>query len=225
MHPHEVYFQTIRLGCILCAGLVTGTAQADININGFASVGGGWYNGDTTNASYDGFDQHFSADPVTKLGLQFSSVVNDKMTATGQLLAKGRNDYNIEAAWAYLSYAVNDDLDVRAGRLRAPFFPYSDFLDVGYAYPWITPPSDVYRFVFDTVEGMDLLYRAEHGEWSATYQAYYGRLTDETSLGGEEVDLDLENFAGLNVTLNREWLTLRASYNRAKVNVGGSTQI
>jgi len=207
------------LGGILCAGLVTGTAQADININGFASVGGGWFNGDTTDATRNGYDQHFSADPVNKLGLQFSSVVNDQITATGQLLAKGSKDYDIEAAWAYLSYAVNDDLDVRAGRLRSPFFPYSDFLDVGYAYPWITPPSDVYRFVFDTVEGLDLLYRTDHGDWSTTYQVYYGRLTDETTLGGEAVDLDLENFGGVNVTMNRDWLTLRASYNVAKVNV------
>lgn len=47
-------------------------SQADININGFATVGGGWYNGDSTGASFSGFDQDFNADSVTKLGIQFS---------------------------------------------------------------------------------------------------------------------------------------------------------
>lgn len=196
------------------------SVSAEININGFASVGGGFYDGDGDTAAFEGFDEDtFSADPINKLGLQFSSPVNEKITATGQLLAKGSNDYNIEAEWAYLTYAVTDDFDLRAGRLRSPFFPYSDFLDVGYAYPWITPPREVYRFDFSTVEGLDMLYRGSLSSWDYTAQIYYGRLTDDISLDGNEVDVDMRNFSGLNVTMNRDWLTLRASYNYANFTI------
>jgi len=193
-----------------------GIANAEVNINGFASVGGGFYSGDKGSSSYEGFDEDtFSGDPVNKIGLQFSTQIDEKVSATGQLLAKGSNDYNIEAEWAYVTYTARDNWDVRIGRLRSPFFPYSDFLDVGYAYPWITPPDQVYRFLFTTVEGIDTLYRSNLGDWDYTFQAYYGRLTDETVISGEEVDLDLQDFAGVNIVFNRDWLTLRASYNVA----------
>lgn len=192
-------------------------SQADININGFATVGGGWYNGDSTGASFSGFDQDFSADPVTKLGLQFTGQINDKMSATAQLLAKGRDNYDIDATWAYLTYSVDDNWDVRAGRLRTPFFAYSDFLDVSYAYPWITPPSLVYRFDVDTVSGVDTIYRTSHGDWDASYQAYYGRLNDDTMVRDEETKIELTNFVGLNASFTKDWLTLRASVNRADV--------
>jgi len=210
---------------VLGTAALSTAAHADIDINGFASVGGGWYNGSETGDSYLGYDQHFAADPVTKIGLQFSTAVNDKVTATGQLLAKGSNDYDVEAAWAYVSYAVNDEWDVRAGRLRAPLFAYSDFLDVGYAYPWITPPTLVYRLDFDSVEGVDTLYRTEHGDWSATYQLYYGRLTDDINIEGEELALDFENFAGINATFNKDWLTFKASFNRAKFTIESPTDL
>jgi len=206
------------LASIACSS-TQASAIEDISMNGFASVGGGWFSGDSHTSTYRGYDQEFQADPVVKFGLQVSAQVNDKVSVTGQLLAKGSNDYNVEGEWAYLTYAANDDWDVRIGRLRAPFFPYSDFLDVGYAYPWITPPSEVYRFIFNTVEGVDTLYRTSLGEWDTTFQAYYGRLTDETSLGGEDVEIDLSNFTGLNASFTRDWLTLRVSYNYAKVDI------
>ena len=156
---------------------------------------------------------------MNRIGLQFSAPINEKITATGQLLAKGNNAYNVEAEWAYLTYSATDSIDVRVGRLRSPFYPYSDFLDVGYAYPWITPPDTVYRFSFSTVEGLDLLYRGYAGSWDYTAQVYYGRLTDELTLGGEGVDADLSNFGGANISFNRDWLTLRASYNRADFDI------
>jgi len=196
------------------------TSVAEINFNGFASVGGGYYSAEDTASGYQGYDQDtFTADPAIRFGLQVSAPINDKVMATGQLLAKGDDNYQVESEWAYLTYAANDDWDVRVGRLRSPFFPYSDFLDVGYAYPWITPPAEIYRFLFTTVEGIDTLYRGYVSGWDYTLQGYYGRLTDDTRLAGEDVELDLQDFAGVNITLTRDWLTLRASYNRAEASI------
>lgn len=147
------------------------------------------------------------------------------MSATAQLLAKGSNNYDIDATWAYLTYAVDDNWDVRVGRLRSPFFAYSDFLDVGYAYPWITPPNLVYRFDVDTVSGVDTLYRTSHGDWDATYQAYYGRLNDDTMVRDEETKIELTNFGGLNANFSKGWLTLQASLNRADFKYDNTTSL
>lgn len=214
-----------KLVIAFCLVVGASLAQAELSFHGFASVGGGWYNGDDSDSTYAGYDRDFQGDPVNKIGLQFGMPINEKISATGQLLATGFNDYNIEAEWAYVTYAASEDWDVRVGRLRSPLFQYSDFLDVGYAYPWITPPVQVYRFSFRSVEGVDTLYRTSHGDWEATYQFYYGRLTDEMTLGGEAVDLDLVNSAGLNLTLTKDWLTLRAAVNHAKFTIESPTDL
>lgn len=213
----------------LLVGLAAISSQTNavdnIQFDGFVSVGGGWFNGEDHTASYRGYDQDFQSDPVTKFGLQVSAEVNEQITATGQLLAKGSNDYKVEAEWAYLSYAVNEDWDIRAGRLLSPFFLYSDYINVGYSLPWIEPPKEVYRYDFNTLEGFDTLYRTYLGEWDTSLQVYYGRLDDTLELSGEEVDMDIRNFSGVNVTFNRDWLTLRAAYNYSKFTIESPAEL
>ena len=205
--------------------LMASNAMAELNFNGFLSVGAGALTDDDEITSYEGFDGDWSTDPDTVFALQVSAPISDKVTATGQLIARGEDDYNLEAEWAYLSYSVSDNFDVRVGRLRAPFFVYSDFLDVGYAYPFISPPSQSYRFVFSTVEGVDAIYQSQLGSWDSTVQAYYGRLTDETVLGGESVDLDLVGFTGINWALTKDWFTVRMTYNQAETSIGLPTAL
>jgi len=211
----------INIG-IACMGLnmIAPIASAEIMLNGFASVGGGFndiQNGDGLNSNYS--EDKFSADPINKIAIQSSAVLNSLVSVTGQLLAKGTEDYTVDAEWVYLTLSPDDNLDLRFGRLRSPLFIYSDYLDVGYAYPWISAPNLVYRFTFDTVEGMDALYRSSLGKWDTTYQVFYGRLTDEQELFGEELPIDIENFSGINFTLSKGWLTLRASYNIATFDI------
>ncbi len=82
------------------------TAQ-EFNFSGFGSFVGGFtseeepqltsdYNG------YNGKDISFSPDSIA--GIQITTDVNDKIGATLQLVAKGGDDWNVEADWAYLSF-------------------------------------------------------------------------------------------------------------------------
>ncbi len=210
----------LKLLAFLSSWLVLQSASAEINFNGFLSVAGGTLIDDDDIATYAGYDGDWNTDPDTTFALQASAKLTDKITATGQLIARGEDDYDLEAEWAYLTYSVTSNVDIRVGRLRSPFFIYSDFLDVGYAYPWIRPPEQTYRFLFTTVEGVDAVVTGSLGEWDSTFQAYYGRLTDETGLSGEIVDLDLVGFTGLNWSLTRDWFTVRATYNQAEFSIG-----
>ncbi len=190
-----------------------------LSINGFLTAGAGIYDGNDSRDTYSGYDDDLQINPVTRIGLQVRAQVNERLVATGQLLARGTEDYHVQAEWAYLSYAVNEAWDLRIGRLRAPLFLYSDFLDVSYAYPWITPPKEVYRLFSNSVEGIDTVYQMSLANWDATIQAYYGRLNEKTLSAGEDVDVDLTHFTGANISVVRDWLTLRASANRADFDV------
>lgn len=205
----------ILLSAVTTAVILSPTTQAnDLNINGFLSVGVSMLDNDEV--TLEGYDTTGNFKNDTILGLQISKQVNDKTTVTGQLVSRGTEDYSTESAWAYASYAVSDDLDVRLGRIRVPFFYYSDFLEVGYAYDWVRPPSEVYSVPFSSIDGTDLNYRFSLGDWDNSIQVYYGRYSRAGS------GVDLKNFAGLALTTATGDLTLRASYHRLEIETDGT---
>jgi len=64
----------------------------------------------------------------------------------------------------------------KLGKLRTPFFlTIAISKDVGYAYPWISPPQQVYMvFLFEVIEGASASYEivedsfSQHrGYWAA----------------------------------------------------------
>lgn len=186
----------------------------DLNINGFLSVSASML--DSNDVTLDGFDNNGNFKNDTILGLQISQQVNEKTGLTGQLVSRGSDDYATESAWAYVSYAATDNLDLRLGRIRVPFFYYSDFLEVGYAYDWVRPPSEVYSIPFSSIDGTDLNYRFSLGSWDTNAQLYYGRYTPSGA------GVDLSNFTGLALSSTSGDFSLRASYHRLEIDSDGT---
>ena len=167
----------------------------DLNINGFINVTGGVLSNDKI--SLDGYDDNPSFDQGTLMGLQMSKKVNDSTSATVQLVSRGSEDYKTEASWAYITYALNNDTDIRAGRLRTPFFYYSDFLEVGYAFNWVRPPSTVYRLDgLSSITGVDITHRFHIGNVDGSVQVYTGRYNDDFALNGDVYEVELRNAMG-----------------------------
>jgi len=204
---------------IFYLGLSAASASAaEFNFNGFASVVGGTYSEKDT--LYAGYDDEIDFSQDTVAGIQISSQMNDNFKATVQLIARGADDYDVEAELAYLTYSVNDKFDIRGGKLRMPFFYYSDFLEVGYAYPWIRTPNETYgRILVDSFEGLDFLYRTNHGNWSGTWQFFYGRdnRVIESEILNQDIKTDNTDMAGINITFSNDWLTLRGGYVRTDI--------
>lgn len=191
----------------LSAFIMPDIVLAEINFNGFASIGAGVFSEDDW--EYQGVSDDFSPSPFNRFGLQASSDINEKISFTGQFLIEGASDYDVEATWIYMTVKASPGTDIRIGKLRSPLFFYSDFLDVGYAYPWIKPPVETYRMPFDNFEGVDIVNQHAVGSnWTGTFQTYYGRFEDET-----ESPFKLDDWYGFNYSLENDWLTLRVSWN------------
>lgn len=176
-----------------------------LSIKGFASVYG-------TKANLEGIslqtgvDTHWGFSPDSIAGLQFDYKVSEDIDAVIQLTAKGHNNFNMEAEWAFLRFNINDQLAVRGGRMRLPWYMYSESIEVGYAYPWVRPSVEVYVSSFTTYEGVDASYSQQLGDWSSNTQLYYGTASTETA--------DTEAVRGIAFSVERDSLTLRASYNQ-----------
>jgi hypothetical protein len=165
-----------KLLTIAALTATTFTAQAEVRINGFANLIGGITSSDET---LYGYNDKMSFSEESLFAVQISGDINDKMTATGQLVARGDNDYKASFDWAYLTYQATDNLDVSVGRFRLPLFNYSASSEVGYSYHWVTTPQNVYDVQFNNLEGIKLDYSDYAGDWEYILRGAYGTFSDD----------------------------------------------
>lgn len=204
----------IACGLGLLTNLPVQAAEFPVKINGFASAG--FVTGDMEADFFSGTDlisesATFGADNT--IGLQVSADMNEQVSFTGQLLAKGVIDaYNLKAQWAYIDYHPRHDFSVRMGRLVLPVVMGSEYVDVGYAYPRIRLPSEVYSSIpLTTYSGVDILYTINMGDANLVFQPYVGS-TPTAKTADTESDAQLG--LGLNASLQFEYGSFRANVSR-----------
>ena len=143
-------------------------------INGFASVAVGMANND---ADYKEYKNELNWEPDSIVGLQGTFMPVDHLEATVQFTTAGNNDWDLETEWAYLAYTFDSGAKIRGGKLRVPFYMYSDYLEVGYAYPFVRPSVDVYDlFPISSYTGIDALIPVAVGDGTLTFQPLTGEV-------------------------------------------------
>lgn len=212
----------------MASTLALNAAAADIRWNGFASVTGGISTGEGTRGDGEelrlyGYDDDFNFRPESKLALQASSDLSDGLSVTAQAIARGSDDFNVEMEWAFISYDFGEASRINLGKLRVPLYQYSDFLDVGYAYPWIRPPESVYDLFFSTLEGVNLQLNGALGSWDSGLQLVAGRTSNQVAISEVESDAELRNFLGGVWTVSNDSLTLRAAYFQAETTISNAS--
>lgn len=194
------------------------TRVSNVTVNGFFSVNGGFASNDAGYAGYEGTADYV---PETKVGLQGSFQVTENTYLVAQLVARGEQHWQAEMEWAFLSHTFDNDLTLRAGRLRVPLYMYSDYLEVNFAQPWLRPPEEVYAVVpVSSYEGVDFIYTIPFDEAEWQFQAYTGVGSDPDSETGFGTDVDYEGVYGLASTLVYNNFTLRVSYVMTELNSG-----
>ena len=177
---------------ILLGAFISASSYAEINISGFASINAGKVLSGTGVPQY-GVEPTFLADypnvsaytedlsfsPESLIGLQVSGDLGEGLSVTGQLVARGVNDFEANFEWAYISYDINDNWTIQAGKKRLPLFYYSDFFDVGYAYVWMRAPADNYTWQVFNYKGVNLLYSGSVGDWGVSANIYTGKEDDD----------------------------------------------
>ncbi len=156
-------------------------AHAEFQFSGFASVVGGKTisgDGDLFLADYPLvglYGDELNFQPETAVGFQARADLEDGLSFTAQWIARGLDGFNSEVNYAYLSYELTDDLTIQAGRKRLPLQFYSEFFDVGFAYPWIRPPVDLYTWQILNYNGFNLIHKSIIGEGALSTSFYMGR--------------------------------------------------
>lgn len=179
--------------------------------SGFASVGAGKTNRDGMN--FMNYDDHWSFDADSVVGLHFQGDLLPHLSFTGQLVAQGfhandTDDYQPEVDWLFLGYQWTPTLRMRVGRMRTPHYLYSESVNTGYSYPWARPPSNVYTFFltpFYNFDGIDFTWNGDLGHLELDIQVFAGVMDGEY----DELEIQAEPVGGANLTLRGEQWLLR----------------
>ncbi|MCQ4294275.1 porin [Pseudomonas stutzeri] len=198
--------------------------QGEHRFNGFGTVGFTHLGGEDDGRSYGIQGQtndSWRGDQLSKFGAQLSYGITDTLGVTVQATAKAQQDeWKANLEWAYLSLQANDQLMLRAGRLRSPVYMYSESLDVGYSYPWLRLPDEVYSQVQVTnYEGIDAVYTVPLSYGSVTFQVAGGQAKNRDYYAyDEQFDIDYGNLFGASVSLStNDFGMLRIGYVEADI--------
>lgn len=198
---------------------ISAMAEDDFSVYGFINLGVSYLDHDyVTIESYEAGDPTFFKHD-TMLGLQVSKPLTERTSATVQGVARGDNDLKIETSLAFVSHALNESTDLRFGRLRIPFFYYSEFIDVGYAYNWVRPSADVYAIPFDDFDGIDLTHRFSFADIDAQVQLNSGRREKKLDVFGEDYEANLKQINGVSLTLFNGDFTHRIGAQQTEMNL------
>lgn len=222
----------LLVGLLVWASLPTWAAE--VSISGYASFSGTYSNSKSSSGTnvpyYFGLATNktqFDTED-NDIGLQFSASASDKVDMTVVLHASGgsASNYNIDTQWAYASYHVTPDLELRIGKYKGPFYMISDYKNVGYAYPWVRPPLEVYSTnPIEALSGLDILWSKDVGSVRYLFELYGGNGTHNarvmaavadgssgTYTTGQTVKFQTPNSVGFNMSISGNIGSIRLGY-------------
>ncbi|MES2264427.1 MAG: hypothetical protein V4724_38500 [Pseudomonadota bacterium] len=207
---------------ILVALLAAPAAQADdISWSGFGTLG---YARSDHSYAYDRFlDSGGTFKRDSLFGLQGSYEFTPKWSATLQatLAPSGSDDNKWEPKlqWAFLSYRADNDLLLRAGKMRMPMYLFSENMNVGASYSVMHLPTEVYS----TAPTTDYTGASFSKTWTLaagdlSLDGYAGRtsVVPRVTGGGAAAQLHTRS-AGLVLSLRHDDDTYRVGVQRALI--------
>jgi hypothetical protein len=209
------------LATAVMAALVSTSAQA-IQFDGFMTAGATKIvdieKQDKGNIYIGGLGDRGITDDVTferdtRFGLQISSDITEKMSVVAQLLGRGdKGNFNATVEWAYIDYEIAEVASIHAGKIKQPVYLVNDYVEVGYAYPWIRPPQEVYLLnnPLNTVNGIELLLQFPVGPGTLSFQPYMGSNRDDIP-NTDGAYFQADNIYGMDIKYSGRGYTVHAS--------------
>ncbi len=170
-----------------------------------------------------GITEDLTFEKDTRFGLQISSDVAENMSVVAQVLGRGDNgNFNAIIEWAYIDYEFHETTSVHVGKIKQPVYLVNDYVEVGYAYPWIRPPQEVYLLnnPLNTVNGIELLFQIPVGPGTLSFQPYVGSNRDDIP-NAQGAYFEAESIYGADLKYSGRGYTVHGSAFQCDVNTTG----
>lgn len=213
--------KTLFLALGMALTVSTPLAQADVRFSGFGQAIAGRIDDPSVRIASRQYEDRWTMDQDSLLGVQIDADVSDRINVVGQVMVQAANDWEPELTWAYAHVRLTDSLSTKIGRQRLPLYRYSDYLDVGNAYPWVRPTSAMYNQPWTNADGISLALDNYIGEnWYSQAQVLYGSFDGDVRGDDQDHHAKLDKIVGGVWEMEyKEWLSLRAAYFQADVSL------
>lgn len=182
-----------------------------VTASGFGRVVAGYLDDDAV--TFEGYKSSWNVSEQSLLALQLDYQATDTISFTTQLLAHSSSERDSGIEWLYVTYQPNQYWQFKAGKMRTPFFNYSDVIDVGFAYTWVSVPQQLYSaFLFNHYEGASATYQFSVGDVFGNIEAYYGQYDDATRFQDQSFPTSISDMMGSVLNLRQDNLSFRASF-------------
>ncbi len=203
------------LGAALALGMAHNAQAIDFKWSGFLNMVGAATNDSALYLHDEGNIDNDGSFEESTLGLNTIVTINDKLRIAAQI-ASAPSDRSIDFDWGYGTYNLDDNWAVKAGRIKFPGYLVSEYVRVGYAYPWIRPPEVVYSINMsaptmglDAYDGGALHYQGFNDSFDYSAEIYGG--------GRQTRVMDFNKMYGLVLRANNDNVTLVANANWSKL--------
>jgi hypothetical protein len=240
------FFSQIHFVMLFLLSVILTSAHAvEVSLSGFLSITGGQVINGSRNDSFNGVEcpcfisdwNHFgiynkkpSFTQESRAGFRANTKINEALSAVVQVDGRAQNGGKGSLEWAYLSYEPAQDWTVLIGRRRIPIYFYSDFMDVGFAYPWVRPPQDLYGWEFNNFNGFTVAKVTRWNDWSARASVFLGR--EESSDNRltrysfpNHPALVWDHVQGADLELTHDWLNMRIVFIRSTIDISNSAEV
>ncbi len=214
--------KTLLVTSLMAAILSSQVQASDINFSGYGSIRGGLLVNDDITPQYFGYDDKVDFKNESLLALQAKANLNDKWDATIVLQARGEEDFDLTARWAYLSYQYSPDTTISVGRFALPYFRNSDTQDIGYSHNYTRLPTAIYLGEeYDIIEGIRVIHTQLIGDGDLTFKGSYGSFSGQVN----DVGFELDNILQGSVEYSYEWFSVFAGVLTAEASFDTKTSL
>ena len=194
MKAHVIY------PLVIAGLLVVPSAHADdlsdwLKFDGFGTVGTFKANdpvaglrADSRQSTYSLNEWRFDGD--TQASIQATLNPNGKLKAVLQLISKKdiNSSHKPTVAWAYVSYPITSELDVKVGRTVAPVFMMSDYRNLAYSQTTVRPQNEVYAINPITYQdGVTGRWEKKMGSGMLAVEGFFGKTKVSVAIGSVDV--------------------------------------
>ncbi len=208
----------------LGASLLAPSAYAldkNFKLNGFMRVGTIQTNAESDLADFnsEGGKNYPNVDSLTTVGLQATYNMSPKDDFIVQVVGRGLERFDTELEWAYVTHKITNKWTASAGRMRTPFFMLSESQEVGFSYPTVYLPNEMYRLFATTANGVRTSYKFTIGDWLSDIRAGLFELDNKKGQYGSTLGFNVYNGRSLSLTLSKDDWTFYLSTTGGRINV------
>jgi len=228
MKFHKKNYSFLNITFVTMLLLSTPAQALDVRIQGFADLVASKSNTDYNLGAINNLGKRLTLDSESQLGLNLSSDLGNDLFFSGQITTSEEEDglYNLGMQWFFITYRPTERLAFRVGRQINPIYLYSEQIDVGYIYPWVRLPTEVYGIdPLQAFVGASAIYTVIKNDlqWRAQLFAGGGSFTLDSPTGPFSGTLD--NDKGVDLSVSSDNFKVRLGYSAVSPQLTSSVQV